>query len=137
RIIRPKYFGTMQIRLIAGRDFTEHDDEHAPAVVIINEALARHQWPSENALGRALLMPEFGQTPVTVVGVVRDVRQSDWTSPADDEFYFPYVQRQNSLGSSSETFVIRTATAPETVAAHLDRTALGIDPDVPLSSLRT
>jgi predicted permease len=138
RVVRPKYFHTMQIRMIAGRDFTDRDDAQAPAVVIVNEALAHRQWPTESAVGRTLVLPDQ-KTPeqVTIVGVVRNVRQSDWTSPADDEFYFPYAQKADSFGSSSETFVVRTSEPPENVAAHLDRAALGIDPDVPLSSLRT
>ena len=137
RVVRPKYFRTMQIHMIAGRDFTDRDDLHAPPVVIINEALARHQWPSENPVGQTLILP--GKTPLwlTVVGVVRDVRQSDWTSPADDEFYFPYAQRADAFGSASETFVLRTSIPPATVASHLDRGALGIDPDVPVSAVRT
>jgi putative ABC transport system permease protein len=106
-------------------------------VVIINEALARHQWPSENAVGKVLVLP--GKVPVlsTVVGVAHNSRQSDWTSPADDEFYFPYAQRLDAFGSASETFVLRTTVTPEAVAAHLDRSALGIDPDVPVSAVRT
>jgi predicted permease len=138
RVVRPKYFGTMQIRMMAGRDFSERDDAHAPPVVVVNEALARRQWPGESAVGRSLALPDGQtQTVLTVVGVVRNARQSDWTSPADDEFYFPYAQRLEAFGSASQTFVVRTSGAPEAVAAHLDRAALGIDPDVPVSALRT
>jgi predicted permease len=137
RVVRPKYFRTMQIRMISGRDFTDHDDKNAPSVVIINEALARHQWPSENPVGRTLVLPDKVPLLLTVIGVVHNARQSDWTSPADDEFYFPYAQRLEAFGSTSETFVLRTTVAPEAVAAHLDRSALGIDPDVPVSAMRT
>jgi putative ABC transport system permease protein len=137
RVVRPKYFATMQIGLAAGRDFTEHDDEHAPAVVVVNEALARHQWPSENPVGKTLVLSEVKSVPLTVVGVARNARQSDWTSPADDELYFPYAQRMDAFGSASQTFVVRTTGSPEAVAAHLDRSGLGIDPDVPVSAMRT
>jgi predicted permease len=137
RVVRPKYFATMQIGLTRGRDFSDHDDEHAPPVVIINEALARHQWPSENPVGKTLALSGNNSVPLTIIGVARNARQSDWTSPADDEFYFPCAQRLDAFGSTSQTFVVRTAGAPEAVAAHLDRSALGIDPDVPVSAMRT
>jgi ABC-type antimicrobial peptide transport system permease subunit len=69
--------------------------------------------------------------------VARNARQGDWTSPPDDEIYFPYAQRLDQFGSSSQTFVVRTTGAPEAIAAHLDRVALGIDPEVPVSAMRT
>jgi len=120
RVVLPGYFETMRMSFASGRALTEHDDEQAPPVVVINQTMARHQWPHEDPVGRQVVFPERGlpRVPLTVVGVVRDVRQSDWTGPADDEVYFPYAQRQAAFGSNTLTFVIRTKTAPETVAAH-------------------
>ena len=143
RVVLPGYFETMRMSFASGRALTEHDDDQAPPVVVINQTMARHQWPHENPVGRQVVFPERGlpRVPLTVVGVVRDVRQSDWTGPADDEVYFPYAQRQAAFGSNTLTFVIRTKTAPETVAAHFRgggmREALGIDPDVPVSRVQT
>ena len=50
----PGYFATMGIRLIAGRDFTEQDDDKAPGVVIVSERFARSAWPGQDPLGRRL-----------------------------------------------------------------------------------
>lgn len=138
RVVRPGYFETMRIAVAAGRAVEERDDDHAPPVIVINEAMARRQWGTESAVGRQVVFPEAGRrVPLTVVGVVKNVRQSDWTGPADDEAYFPFAQRQAAFGSSSLTFVVRTRPAPEVFAAHLDRRAMGIDQDVPVSAIRT
>jgi putative ABC transport system permease protein len=78
RAIRTGYFDTMQIPLLRGRDFTLRDDEHAPAVVIVNEAMARAQWPAESPIGRQILLREPNQEPLrmTIVGVVKNPRRS-------------------------------------------------------------
>ncbi|HVW87050.1 MAG TPA: ABC transporter permease [Bryobacteraceae bacterium] len=139
RVIRPNYFATMQTPLARGRDITPHDDEHAPPVVIINEALARRQWPSGDPIGQRIRLPERNAKPVelTIIGVAKDVRQSDWTGPAAEEMYFPYAQRLTALGSNAQTFVIRTRNSPDAVAASIERNDIGIDADVPISPLRT
>ncbi|MES1262589.1 MAG: ABC transporter permease, partial [Acidobacteriota bacterium] len=143
RVVRPGYFATLRMALVSGRGIEERDNETAPPVVVINQTMARHQWPNENPVGRQVVFLEGGGKPVplTIVGVVRDVRQSEWTGPLDDEVYFPYAQRLSAFGSSSTTFVVRTREAPEILAAHFAggamREAMGIAPDVPVSRLRT
>ena len=54
----PGYFATMGIRLIAGRDFTEQDDDKAPDVVIVSERFARSAWPGQDPLGRPAADPQ-------------------------------------------------------------------------------
>src|SRR2546428_2637346 len=54
--VSPGYFSTLGIRVLKGRTFTDADDEKAPKVAVINEALARHMWPGENQIRRQLPM---------------------------------------------------------------------------------
>ena len=70
RIISDGYFQAMRIPLRAGRDFTEHDRVGTQLVAIVNESMARRLWPGEDPIGKEVLNPK----PVTVVGVVADVR---------------------------------------------------------------
>ncbi len=122
RVVRPGYFDTMRMRLVRGRDFTEQDRTGTPDVAVINETMARRQWPGADPLGKRVL---YGGTPGAarsykiIVGVVRDARQGDWTSAPNDEIFLPYLQRANVFGLSSLTFVIRCHTAPASMAVSL------------------
>jgi putative ABC transport system permease protein len=133
RVVRPLYFRTMRIPILRGRDVTIHDDEHAPLVVAINETMARHQWPGADPVGQQIVFREPNTPPLTltVVGVVKDVRQSDWTGAVDDEVYLPYPQRPAAFGMNAQTFVVRTRGDAESVTAAIG--SFG----VPISQART
>jgi putative ABC transport system permease protein len=135
RVIGTGYFETMQIPLLFGRAFTVRDNERSPAVVIVNEAMARQQWPGENPVGRQILLREPNQEPVsmTVVGMVKNVVQSDWTGTPDHEVYLPYLQRPNALGLTALTFVVRTTVAPEALTKSCESALRAIDRSIPLS----
>ena len=86
-IVAPNYFATMGIPLVAGRGFTDRDDQRAPEVAIINEAAARKFFPNENPIGR-----RFGSSPedsgkCEIVGVLRDVRYNSLREPAPPTLY--------------------------------------------------
>jgi predicted permease len=129
----------MQIPLLRGRDFTARDDDHSPAVVIVNEAMARRQWPGENSVGRQILFHGPDREPVrmTIVGVVKNVRQSDWTGEPDHEVYLPYLQRPNAFGLTTLTFVVRTMVDPEALAKSCETAVRAIDRSIPLSQVES
>jgi putative ABC transport system permease protein len=136
RVIRTGYFQTMRITLTRGRDFTDRDTDQAPPVVIINERLARHQWPGADPIGQHLTLGGLGGTAaveLTVVGVVRNVVQYDWTSQPSDEVYVPYLQRPGAFGLTTLSFVIRTATDPETMSRTIHERIASVDRGIPLS----
>ena len=136
RVIRAGYFETMQIPLLRGRAFTARDDDRSPAVVIVNEAMARQQWPGEDAVDRQIVLREPNEPAVrmTIVGVVKNVRQSDWTGAPDHEMYLPYLQRPNAFGL---TYVVRTAGEPEMLAKSCEAAVRGIDRSIPLSQVES
>jgi predicted permease len=68
----PQYFATMGTAVVAGREFTEQDDSNAPAVVLVNETMARRYWPGGDAVGRELRVGGRTGRVLRVVGVVRD-----------------------------------------------------------------
>jgi putative ABC transport system permease protein len=139
RVIRTGYFETMQIPLLRGRNFTTRDDQRSPVVVMINEVMARQQWPGENPVGREILLREPGQAPVpmTIVGVVKNVIQSDWTGAPDHEMYLPYLQRPDAFGLTALTFVVRTTTRAEALAKSSEAAVRDIDRNIPLSQVET
>ncbi len=139
RVIRPGYFDTMRIPLLRGRTFTARDDQRSPAVVIVNEAMARQQWPDGDPVGRQIVLREPNEAPLqlTVVGVVKNVIQSDWTTPADHEIYLPYLQRPAAFGLTALTFVVRTAVAPESLAKSSESAVRTLDRTIPISQVET
>jgi predicted permease len=98
RVVSPGYFAAMGIPQRIGRDLTARDDENAPRVVVINEALAHLLWPGENpasTIGRHI--DAIGDKPNVptlreIVGVVGDLHDLSLGKPTDAEFYIPVPQ---------------------------------------------
>ncbi|HVF43691.1 MAG TPA: ABC transporter permease [Pyrinomonadaceae bacterium] len=132
RVARPEYFRTMGAPLLKGRDFTERDDDAAPGVVIVNEALARRHWPNEDALGKRITVSGEGSKPREVVGVVRDLKQGDWASAPKPEMYLPHAQ---AASPRSMTLVMRAASDPSELAPEVRREVWALDKDLPVSQI--
>ncbi len=135
RVVEPGYFETMGLRLIAGRDFSSADRDGAAPVAVINRTMAERQWNGEIAVGRRIHVPGPGdvQAPVTIIGVVSDAVQGDWTSRPADEVYAALAQRSTEFGLSSMTFVLRTNVDAATVAAAVPAAVADLDRGVPVS----
>jgi len=140
RVVRPGYFATMGIPLLAGRDFTDRDNIGAPGVVIVNEQLARSTWPNESAIGKRLTTDDPLKNPkwLTVVGVVRNVVEWQWAGQIDNEYYIPFLQDKMFLERSfGMTLVIRTGANPLTLSRVVENTVWSINKDLPLSEIDT
>jgi putative ABC transport system permease protein len=113
RYVTPGYFQAMGIPIRRGRGLTDADTAERPRVLLINEALARRYFPSEDPVGRVLT--DRG----TIVGVVGDVRQSRLDRPADPEIYYPVAQNFAQLGSLGSTLVVRSALPAQSLVAAI------------------
>jgi putative ABC transport system permease protein len=113
------YFNTFGIPLIRGRMFGEQDTLGAPNVALISQVLARRRWPNQDPIGQTI---EFGNMdgnlkPLTIVGIVGDVRVRGLDAPPDSVIYVDYRQRGMSLNSTPTIVVRATAPAGEIVSA--------------------
>jgi predicted permease len=72
--VTPEYFHLMSMTLLRGRLFTNQDDEKAPSVAMVNEAMAKTYWPNEDALGKHFKLSRNAPSWTTVVGIVADAR---------------------------------------------------------------
>jgi len=131
RSVTLDYFSTMGMRVIGGRAFTSDDRDAAPLVVIVNETMARRYWPASSPLGKRLALP--GDAWREVIGIVRDVRHWGLDRPVNPELYFPMLQ----LPYSAMTFAVASTGSPGALAAPLREALRTIDPDLPLSNVRT
>jgi putative ABC transport system permease protein len=132
RLASPAYFQTIGMTLLRGRVFERGDAAGAPAVAIVNLAMARHRFGGLDPVGRRISVDDRTRW-VTVVGLVNDVKQYGLeTSPAD-EIYVPFDQ----LAPLGATILVRTAGDPRASLAAVERVSRNIDPRQPLSHAET
>jgi putative ABC transport system permease protein len=134
RMATPGYFETLGLPVLAGREFTDRDGADAPSVVVINQALARNAWGTDNPIGRNLVLDyQRGPYPYEVVGVVRDDRHKGPRSEPVPEIFIPHAQNPYLVMN----VIARTTVDPITVAQMARANALKIDPDQPVHSVTT
>ena len=148
RIVRPGYFNTMRIPLIRGRDITAEDMLNRNHVVVLDESAARTSWPGADPIGQRISVNDPSSTPewFTVVGVVKDVRQADWSASHNGEMYYPYwyatdPEPEHSFVSQLHpeymTFVIRTRGNPLLLRPAIEGIVQGLDADAPVADVLT
>ena len=136
RAVEPGYFKAMDVSLIRGRYFDERDAETAPRVAIIDETLARTFWPSQDPVGRRLHLGGSNSTMnpwITVIGVVRHVRNRTLEARSRVEVYWP--QAQNPSGAMA--LVVRTSGNPMSFAGTIRKQVAAMDPELPAYQVRT
>ena len=123
------YFRTLGIPLRSGRAFGRQDVADSPPTVIISESMARRFWPKGDALGAQLRMgPDPNSTPLTVVGIVGDVRNDPARPDAEP---MTYVSERQDV-RPSRFLLVRTSGDPLALVRPI-RSALGsLDPNVPM-----
>lgn len=86
------YFATVGMALISGRNFAPEDNKGDPrsGVVIVNQALAKKYWLTQNPVGKRIFLDTRGTNAFTIVGVVSDIHQSSVTDKPEPELYFPF-----------------------------------------------
>jgi putative ABC transport system permease protein len=131
RPVSEGYFSTLEIPLLRGRLFDDHDSMDAPHVVVISQSLAREKWPHEDPLGQTI---EFGNMdgdlrPLTIVGVVGDVREDSLEKPPGPTIYVNYRQRPEA--TYHFTVLVRMGGDPSAVIASARAIVREIDPSVP------
>ncbi len=129
--ISPGYLAAAGTRLVAGRDFTWHDDNHASHVALVNEMFARNLFGSaQAAIGRHFAQPgEHGATLYEVVGVVEQGKYDSLTEAPQAAMYWPLAQNNDN----ETTLVVRSNRPPAEIAAALDRMMTRIDPSLPVT----
>jgi putative ABC transport system permease protein len=115
-VVTPDYFRAMRIPIVRGRDFSDRDRRDAPFVAIINEALARESFPGRDPIGMSIRSGLDTLEPMTIVGIVRDVRTWGPARPAQSEIYMAYQQHPGPAVALN--IVMRTDTADPLAIAN-------------------
>lgn len=127
------YFRTTGVPLMHGRAFTTQDTEHAPGVVILNEAMAGLLWPDQDAIGKRLKMGVASAPWLTVVGVVKNTRFALTMEPAP-EVYQPYSQIPSFAPNE---LVVRVHGDPLGFANAVRQAIWSVDRDQAVADIRT
>jgi putative ABC transport system permease protein len=135
-IVTPRYFHTLGIALLKGRDFTERDDAKAPPVLVVNKAFADKYFPGENIIGKRIQSGATNGTGHTVVseivGVVGNAKQTALRPGDDPIYYFPYKQLSWGIG----TIALRTSVPPRAVEAAARAAVMSLEPQAPVYEVR-
>jgi predicted permease len=139
RSVSPGFFRTLNVALIAGREFNEMDDRNHPRVAIVDESLAERHWPPGEALGKRLWAQlvdngSIKRNWVQIVGVVKHVKYHTLFKQVRPQIYLPYFQ---SLPQRPQTaFVVRTAGSLESLDTPIREIVRNRDKDLPVSTVR-
>ena len=121
--VDPGYFRTMDIGVLAGREFTSSDTPSDAPVVIVNEHLASGLWPNRSAIGEQLLIGCDAAKPATVVGVVSNSSVRSLGEPPHPHVYFPFAQ---NFSGGLTAILVETSTPPATLIEPVRRTLLAV-----------
>jgi len=136
RAVSPGIFSTLGIPLLRGRGLSDADFRaDAPAVVIINQAMAQRHWPEENPLGKRI---ELGYNDIQceIVGVVGDLRHASLDAEAMEEVYTPFSHTPWTNLSIVTRLRARDASQTEATFAALRDAVWKVDPDQPVYAMR-
>jgi len=129
-VVTPRAFSTLGVPVLRGRDFNDSDMYDAPFTVIINESLAKKAFPGGDPLGHILYCGFDSPNPMTIVGVVGDVRQYGPSTAPGPEMFMPY--EQHPLPSAYLTVMVRTNGEPGSLSEVLRKKVQERSAEAPL-----
>jgi putative ABC transport system permease protein len=152
-VVTPDYFRAMNIPVLRGRVFTDHDDrsnlagkdlskldenrrrQAALTSIVVDEEFARRHWPNENAVGKRIRIGRDKDNPVLeVIGVVGRVKMESLNENSDRvQGYLPFAQ----VPRSGMTLIIKGASDPNQLISAVRAAVKDIDPDQPIYNPRT
>jgi predicted permease len=138
--VGPRFFETMGIQILKGRDFGPRDDERAPKVVVISDNVARRYFGGDDPIGRQIVLgdPRCRRCPppatASIIGVAKDVR---YTSPRSAAPMMVYRPSRQEPTAPADTFLIRTSSNAEALRPLLSGEVRAAAPALPPPSVAT
>jgi predicted permease len=131
-IVDTQYFRTMEVPLMAGRNFTVSDTNTTQAVAVIDQTLARRYWPDQDPLGQQVKFG-FGPGPkgVTIVGVVGDIKSDGFDAPSVPHIYVALGQ----FAPVNAVLFLRSRSDAEHLGEAVRQVVAGVDSAVPVHSI--
>jgi predicted permease len=127
QMVLPGYFETLRTPLLAGRAFTDADNDHDRMGVIVDQVLANKAFPNTSAVGQRILIRLRTPEPewVQIIGVVAHQRNTSLADPGREEIFFP----DGFVGhGAANRWAVRTSGDPEKLAGAVRQAINGISP---------
>jgi predicted permease len=130
--VAPTFFETLRIPLVSGRGFNDSDRAGTKQVVIANEAMAKHFWPNENAIGKRF---HFHGDPGLreIVGIVRNTVENNIGEEPQPVAYLPLTQNY----SPAAIMLVRTSSRPEAMISSVRSQVQQLDSNLALTNVQT
>ncbi len=133
RTVSDDYFKTLGIPLLAGRTFDTRDTPDTPVGVIINKTIADRVFAGRDPVGKRLKYPSVQVDPITVVGVVGDVKITGLDEAVKPVLYYSFRQGPSTFAN----LVARTSSDPNTLATSVRNEVRNLEPDAAILNVRT
>ena len=127
------FFDTMAVLVIRGRAFLVTDTASAPRVAIVNDQLAKHYWPGQDAIGKRFRLDDRNGPWVEIVGVTKTGKYEWFAEPPTEFVYLPLWQHPRS----QITLLAQSFSDPAGLVAPLREVVRGLDPNQPIYDVRT
>jgi predicted permease len=132
-VVGPRYFKTIGVPLLNGRDFSDADVEDRPLVAILNATAAKMHFPDANPIGTRISLDGPRGPWREIVGVVRDSKYGGMSEEAVPVAYLPLAQNHET----GMTLYVRASVPPESIAAALRREINALEPNLPVPAVQT
>jgi putative ABC transport system permease protein len=131
-VITPSYLQVLGIPLLSGRNFDQHDQPKGAKVALINQSLAQHYWPNQDAIGRRISINK-GKDWTQIIGVLGNVHEHGLDKPATDFIYLPFTQ----FPQTGPALMARTEGDPMAVARAVVQRLYEVDPNQPAGRIQS
>jgi predicted permease len=129
-VVGPKYFQTMGIALLRGRDFNLQDTEDKPGVVIVNESFVQRHFPGQEIIGRRISFNGSAGPWREIVGVVHDSKYLTLGEPPTPIAYLPLEQNHET----GMTLHVRAAANPSSIVAAIRSEVQALEKNLPVNN---
>jgi putative ABC transport system permease protein len=131
--VSPDYFHLLGIPLLRGRLFNELDNDNAPQVAVVNQAMAQTYWPNEDPLGKRFKAAKADAPWIMVVGVIANARTQSLAQAAVPQIYLDIYQ----TGAKRLAILLRGRLDTAAIADEVREQVQSLDPTLPVSSAQT
>jgi macrolide transport system ATP-binding/permease protein len=132
-VVGPRYFVTLGVPLVNGRDFATTDTQGGPPVIILNVTAATMHFPGANPIGSRVSVDGPQGPWREIVGIVRDTKYGTLAEDGVPVAYMPLAQNHET----GMTLYVRASVPPATLVGGLRREIQALEPNLPVPAIQT